>query len=403
MIRRSAALRLLTALVGIPACLAAGWYIYGESLHRKQTPPRTSEPERPAVQVADVSYRTMEERVNLVGRLEPNAQILLRARVAGYIRGLPKDVGESVDAKKTIIELDATSYQQAVAEATATLEVARAQLRVARREEKPAQLLLQQYQRLKEKGNATQQEVENAQAQLDVLAERVKLEERNVDKAETDMKNRRQMLTETQIASPIAGVVAERNVEVGDLANPNDPLIRVVDIAKVRLHVSVIEEDYGKVKVGQSARVGVDAFPGEPFEGKVLRKSPVLDPMTKTGLVEVEVDNPERLLKPGMTARASIVVNSRPNARVVPIAALIKRRSKRMIYVVQGTPPRAVARQVTVGLSDENYVEILGGVDREERVITLGNRLVEAGQSVILVKDQADETLDSKSSLVGGG
>lgn len=322
-------MKYLMLVLGLPACLGLGWFVYQDSLDRKNAARGQRGEEPVAVRVVGVQQRTVEEAVNLVGRLEPRAQVTLRAQVAGYIATLSKDVGDRVEANRPVILLDDSKHQQALASAEAALKVARANLEVAKKEKEPARANLEQYQKLYKRGTATVQQRDEAQAALDVLVEKVNLQEQNVKSAEVEVKNRRIALQETKIASKISGFIAERLVEAGDLANPNDPLLRIVDLDVVRLVVSVVEHEYGKVHVGQMAKVRVDALRGSVFTGRVVRKAPVLNPDTRTGQVQIEVPNADRQLKPGMTARASIVIRRREKAPVVPIAAVRATRRSR--------------------------------------------------------------------------
>jgi len=391
-------MKYLMVLLGTPACLGLGWFVYQDSLDRKNAGGAQRGEEPVAVRVVNVRTQTVEESVRLVGRLEPRAQVTLRAQVAGYIATLSKDVGDRVQAEKPVILLDDSKHQQALATAEAALNVAKANLEVARKEKEPARANLVQYQKLFKQGTATVQQVDEAKAALDVLTEKIRLQQETAKAAEVEVKNRTIALRETKIASKISGFIAERLVEAGDLANPNDPLLRIVDLDVVKLVVSVVEHDYGKVRIGQSARVRVDALPGATFTGRITRKAPVLNPDTRTGLVQIEVENRDRQLKPGMTARASIVIRRRENAPVVPIAAVLNRGEQQHVFVITGDPPRTLQKIVTTGIRDDDYIEILSGIQPTDRIVTLGNRLVESGQLVVPVKSTATDANRSKTS-----
>jgi RND family efflux transporter MFP subunit len=390
-------MKFLLVLLGLPACLGLGWFVYQDSQDRKNAGRAQRGEEPVAVRVVGVRKQTVEESVRLVGRLEPRAQVTLRAQVAGYIATLSKDVGDRVQADKPVILLDDSKHQQALATAEAALKVAKANLEVARKEKEPARANLVQYQELFKRGTATRQQVDEAKAALDVLIEKILLQEQSVKAAEVEVKNRRIALQETKIVSKISGFIAERMVEAGDLANPNDPLLRIVDLDVVKLIVSVVEHEYGKVRIGQSARVRVDALPGTVFAGRVTRKAPVLNPDTRTGLVQIEIQNRDRQLKPGMTARASIVIRRRTNAPVVPIAAVLNRGEQQLVFVVVGDPPRTLQKIVTTGIRDNDYVEVLSGIRPTDRIVTLGNRLVESGQLVVPVNSTSTDAGRSKS------
>lgn len=375
-------MKYLLVVLGVPACMGMAWYVYEDSTARTQLAAKKKTEKSIAVHVTRMQTRDMRETVELAGRIEPKAQATLRARVAGYIAELPVDLGDPVTKGKSVVKLDDTRMKQAVETARAAVNVAEAQVAIAEKERIPAARTLRKYKSALQNGAITRQEVDDAASQLEILETRKTLAEKNLSSAQTELNAQREALKETEIISRFAGVVAQRFVEVGDLANPNDPLIRIVNLRTVHLQVNVVEANYGKVRIGQTAEVRVDAHRGETFIGKVVRKAPELDRETRTALVKIEIDNADGKLKPGMTSRAEIIVRDRPNASVLPVAALLERQQKRMVFVAEGDPLRAQPRDVTVGVSDDEFVEIRGGVKPGERVISLGNRLVTPGQLV---------------------
>src|SRR5690606_8237125 len=125
-------------------------------------------------------------------------------------------------------------------------------------------------------------------------------------------------LEQTRIRAPADGFVATRLVSVGHLATTDLALLRLVTIDTVHTVVHVPEQDYQRIRTGQTAKIAVDALPGRTFEGTVVRKAPVLDPATRTAAVEVEIPNEKYLLKPGMHARVAVVFDERESV-VVPL------------------------------------------------------------------------------------
>ena len=108
----------------------------------------------------------------------------------------------------------------------------------------------------------------------------------------------------------------------------------------------------------------------------------MLDVQTRTAVVYLHIDNPQGRLKPGMHARVSITVKRHENARVLPISSLIERDGKPSVFVLVGEPPIAERREISVGLVDDQYVEVLSGVSPEDRIVTLGSHVLSDGQQV---------------------
>eukprot|EP00913_Durusdinium_trenchii_P028281 g26509.t1 len=323
-------MRYVLMAIGIPACLGLGYFVYQDSLSRVSVTKTPKKAEAVAVQVTRVQKRTILESVELIGRLEPIAAVTIRARIAGYLTRIPKDVGDQIDAGHLAVELDNSTHQQAVGRAEATSKIVAAQLKAARSRKNHAAREVARFESLTKKGGSTQQQLESAQAQFEIANAELELQQSRVDEADADVKRAKLALNETKIVSPLTGLIAERLVEVGDLANPNDPLVRIVELSKVRLVASVVEKDYQKVKRNQVVQVQVDAFPGELFTGRVARKSPVIEQDTQTAQVQIEIDNPGLRLRAGMTARARIILRKRERASVVPVASLLNRDDKRL-------------------------------------------------------------------------
>ncbi len=186
-------------------------------------------------------------------------------------------------------------------------------------------------------------------------------------------------------------------VDEGNLAAPDSPLIRIVDLSTVRTTVHVIEKDYRLMRVDLVADVRVDAYPGTKFQGKVTRVAPVLDAVTRTGDVRIDIPNADSLLKPGMYARVSLRAGTERESLVIPVSALLEGQ-RPAVYVVKGTPPKAERRSIEVGATDEDSIEVTSGLVSGDKVITLGNRLVLPGQQVAVIEAREPHSSESKGA-----
>jgi membrane fusion protein (multidrug efflux system) len=180
-------------------------------------------------------------------------------------------------------------------------------------------------------------------------------------------------------------------------------LLRVVDISTVKTVVHVVERDYPKVEAGQEAQIAVDSYPGRPFAGKVTRKAPVLDPLTRTAAVTIEIANPERLLKPGMHTRVRLVFDRHKQAKVLPVAALLDDGGRREVYVAAGEPPQVVRRRVTTGYTDGDVVEIVSGLGPGDRAVIGGAAFLKEGAAVAVRARDASALASSDVTPKDGG
>ncbi len=363
--------------------LGLGVYSYSTELADKAVPPVTRQPVSVEVMVSD--QRPIEDRAKLVGSLTAGAEVQVLAPRNGYIMKLPFDVGDPIGRGDVIVELDDREQQELVAGARAALSVAEAQKKASLAQEQMALKELDRQRRLAEREAATRQNLEQAESQWNIAVAQRELEEARVKQAQTEVDRNLLTLNDSKIVAPISGFVGARFVDVGDLAKPDVPLLQIVTFDMVRTVVHVVEKDYPRVKVGQHATIEVDAFPRTEFLGTVIRKAPVLNPNTRTSAVQIEIPNKDRLLKPGMHARV-LLVFERKEAIVLPVAALVEQSDDPSVYVVENDPPTIRLQKVKTGINDGEFVEILSGISPTDHVVTLGNRLVKAGQVVKTVE-----------------
>lgn len=241
------------------------------------------------------------------------------------------DVGSRVRQGDLLLTLDPTQYNQ---------------LRVQ------LQTLENDYNRLLpvyEAGGISQQQIEQAKAQLDVQREAVDNLYRNI-----------------RVLSPLTGVVTARNGEPGDLFM-NQPVLHIMQIDQLKVIVHIPEQYFRQVRVDMPVELRVELFPDRRFEGFVSRIHPALDPATRTFTVEIRVPNRDEALRPGMYARTIFNMGAKPGV-LVPDVAVLKQvgSSERYLYVVRdGVAER---RSIEVGRQVGDRIDILSGVEPGEQV-----------------------------------
>jgi len=296
-------------------------------------------------------------------------QVTLYAKVAGYLQTIAVDKGDDVAAGSLIAEIE-------VPEVVADIAKARAEVGVAS--------LLSS--RLKDaRGKApdlvTPQSADDAAARL--------------SSAEAALARQQALLGFSKITAPFAGVVTARFVDAGAFVPAattgstagNAAIVTLADFRKVRVKVAVPEADVPSVRNGQPVDITFDEFPGSTFHASVSRIAYGLDEATRTMLAEVDVDNPERKLRPGMYATARIGVELHRNALLVPAAAVVTEKTGRSVFVVDGES-RARKKTVHVGFENHETVEIADGIDEAQPVILVGKQILADGQPVKRAESQ---------------
>ncbi|HJU04252.1 MAG TPA: efflux RND transporter periplasmic adaptor subunit [Nitrospiraceae bacterium] len=199
-----------------------------------------------------------------------------------------------------------------------------------------------------------------------------------------DWSTKGQPLSYFPLVSSLNGTVIERTITLGELITPKDKAFTVADLSTVWIILDVYEQNVLAVRKGAEVEITVDAFPGEIFKGTIVYLSEVLNPETRTIDARVEIPNPQRRLRPGMFARAAVILPGRgPAALVAPLAALQQVNDKTVVFV-EKKPGTYEVRQVTVERRSPLYGEIREGLHDGEAVVTTGSFYLKS----ILLKEQ---------------
>jgi RND family efflux transporter MFP subunit len=184
----------------------------------------------------------------------------------------------------------------------------------------------------------------------------------------------------TEIPSPIDGVITERLIEVGDRVNGNEEVFSVEEFPPLWARIFVPERDLPQLKVAQKAQVRVDTFPDQDFEAAIKMINPTVDATSGTVKVTLEMERTDRL-RPGMFGTVYIATETRPDAIVIPKKAVLRERDENRIFVI--TAENLVEkRDVVLGFSEEDRVEILEGIVEGEAVVTVGYEGLADGYAV---------------------
>jgi RND family efflux transporter MFP subunit len=197
----------------------------------------------------------------------------------------------------------------------------------------------------------------------------------------------RDNVTKTAIPSPIAGIIATRRAEVGQMAAPGGTLLTVVALNNMFFEAQVSETAFTLLRPGMPVEVTVDAQAGKSFGGRVARLYPTGDANSRAFRVRVEVPNASGTLRPGMFARGTVVLEQRRGVVVSKDAVVEDESGQRVVYVV-GADKKATKRPVKIGVQTTTTTEILEGVEQGEFVITTGQGGVKNGTPVSVQEEK---------------
>jgi HlyD family secretion protein len=299
-------------------------------------------------QAAPVAYQAVPvERRDIVvsaqasGTVQPDTTVEVKSKASGEILQLSAETGEVVKRGAPLVRIDPRNARNAMAQAQADLDVAKAKLANSTSQKRRADELFQSR-------SITEQEHE--QALLDYADARSA-----VVRSQVDVDNARIQLEDTDVRAPITGTVLEKDVERGTViasatsnVSGGTTLMKMANLNQVQVRTLIDETDIGKVQPGQRATVTVDAFPNRPFSGTVLKVEPQAQTEQNVTMfpVLVRIDNKEGLLRPGMNAEVEVHVGQRDSVLAVPNAALRTSRDVGSAAQVLGLSPATVQQQL---------------------------------------------------------
>lgn len=317
-------------------------------------PPPSAAVERTAtVRLLRVEARQAVDLARLPADVQPNRRAVLAAEVGGVVERLTAQEGARVREGETLVSIDTRALEQSLAEAEALFRRAQADFERA--------------EQLAERRSITRQQLIDARAAHDVAAAR--------------LESARLQLSKSQVKAPWDGTVAVRRVEVGDFAVPGQPLLELIDTARLKVRAFAPAADVPYLKQGAVAQVILEGIEGEESaEGRVARLGVELDPSARTLALEVELANPGGSWRPGMLARIELPRRTLDGAVLVPLSALVDFEREKVLYVVE--EGRARRRVVELGPVIGDEVVINRGISAGAVVVVEGQQQVSEGQPV---------------------
>ena len=330
----------------------------------------------------------LDIRLTYTADISPNQVVNIFSRVDGYIAKLHVDKGDFVRANQLLLEIDHTDYQHAVNQAKANLSSAKAKVSQQDAVVRNAKLTFDRIQSLVKDRFVSQQDLDNAQVNLEAAWAAHESLQAQVNQMEVALAQTETNLAYSYIRAPFPGYIAERNLDTGSYVTSataststmSRGIMSLHDINTVRVLIEVVERDIPLVKIGQKAELRAEAYPDQVFEGTVTRIVQSLNRATRTMTVEIDLPNKDRRLKGGMFARVEVTVGTHRHALQIPIDAVSRLENTQYIYVVREGKTQRV--DVEIGARNNNLVQILKGLSGDEQVVVSGKDLVQDGTLV---------------------
>jgi len=306
------------------------------------------------VEVTVPTLGDLERALSFSGTIEPWRDASLGAQISGRVEKIFVEVGEEITSGRLLVQMSGEQLTQA-----------EAQFRSAEKDWRRMKSLL-------DKGTITQQVFDKAEAGYEAARAGYEL-----------------VLESTRIKAPFPGTITAKYLEEGEVftlmpgAAGSPAILEVMQLDPVKVMLQVAERDLPEIRKGMSVRLTTDAYPEREFTGRVNRIDPTIDPRSRMGGVELQIGNRGRLLKPGMFARVTVVLEEHKQVLTLPAECVLTENGEGFVYLVDD----GIARKqlVNTGLSTSGVVEVLSGVAPDDIVIRVGQRIVTPGEKVKVV------------------
>lgn len=333
-----------------------------------------AEANTPVVPVAKVERTDLSHTERIPGEFRPYVCVKLHAKVSGYLDQMNVDFGDRVKAGQVLVTIEVPELHDELNNAIAVEHHAEADYT-------NANLI---YTRMmgvnKEQPNLV------AQQDIDTATAKNFAAEAALNAAKADVGKYQTLVSYTNIVAPFDGVVTHRYVDPGALVEAGtatentQPLLEVSDNYHLRLDFPVSVDYVKDIRVGDTVQATVESLNGKAFTGKITRATWMVNDETRTMMTEIEVDNPNLELVPGMYARVAIPVDVRANALAVPIEAVPPGQTN-SVYVVNAQN-KIEERPVKLGINTPTKYEVLSGLKEGEMVLTDSREQFRPGETV---------------------
>ena len=390
------------------------------------------QPEAPApVQVTSVTQENIERVVDADGVLFPLDQANIMPKISAPVAKFNVNRGDHVRAGQVLATLENRDLSAAVFESRGQLNQAESNFRATSTATVPeetikaqsdvqsgqqaldaAQKLLENRQKLFEQGAIARKLVDDAQVayaqakgQLDAAKEhlralqsvagdeQIRTAQAQVEAARGHLQSAEAQVVYSEVRSPISGVISDRPLNAGEMANAGSPLVTVMDISRVVARVNVPQAQASPIKIGQTATISQTGSE-DKLQGKVTVVSPATDPNSTTIQVWITAANPGEKFKPGAAVHASILTGTIRNAVVVPASAILPGEEGGTAVLTVSPDSTAHVHPVTIGVRYGDKVQITNGVRPGDEVVTVGGLGVDDKAKVKIVGAATDEAED---------
>ncbi|RZU35400.1 nodulation-related efflux transporter subunit NolF [Fluviicoccus keumensis] len=337
--------------VGVAVALVAWW----PQESRSKMTPAVQPLQLTGADLAVVKQVRLAQDVPVTGSLNPLHQAVLNARTGGEVMMVAARAGELVRAGQVLASLDTRDLKLRAMQAEASLQGNRAEALMAADK-------LERMRPLREQNYVSDNDVSNAQRQVEIRNAQVRA-------SEASLAQIRQQMADAVVRAPFDGRVAERLVEPGQSVAPGTPMLKVVDLGLMELEAMVPDADMTAIHTGQVVNFEVDGFPGKTFAGRIVRINPVARTGSRRVPVYVQVNNQDGLLRAGVFAKGLVRDDRAMQGLAVPVSSLQAVGAGWRVHAVANSHLEARNVKIAMRNDERGLALVTGNLNAGERVL----------------------------------
>ncbi|MDY7538906.1 efflux RND transporter periplasmic adaptor subunit [Undibacterium sp. RTI2.1] len=358
--------------------IGGGWMMYAKDISKNAKSLGNADTKKEViyelapVDVTKITTRSLMVNLPISGSLMPVSQVTVRSKVAAEVHETLVQEGMPVRKGQIIARFDGADLHARLSIQDAAVDEAQARLALAQKNRHSNEALLKQSYISQNAFDTTQSSLDLAHASL-----KSALSQREVAQI---------AVADTQIKSPVDGIISKRSVQAGDKVSPDTALFNIVNLAQLILEAQVPASEIPRVKIGQNVSFAVDGFGTRSFIGKVARINPSAEAGSRSMLVYVEVDNADGALRGGMFAKGNLTLEKTTSYPVMPLAAIRQQNGSDVVYKIVGNQVQQQAVKLGLRSEDEGLVQVLQGLEPGVQVISAKLDSIKPGSKILLPK-----------------
>ncbi|CAH2215044.1 efflux RND transporter periplasmic adaptor subunit [Tepidibacter aestuarii] len=337
-----------------------------------------------SVETKTSKKQNIDVKTTLSAKVKPIEEADIVPKIPGKVTSVNVEIGKKVNKGDVLFTIDKTDLVNGVKSAQAAYDIAAANLKRTEEQIRNAQINYERMKSLYEEGAISKKDFE--QYELQASSTNLDAVQAQVNQARVGLENAQSKLNDATVTAPISGIITAVNVNEGEMASSAQTAVSIANMNKIVIDTNVSEYLINKIKVGDIVDISIKSAGKENFQGKITALSPATASNSMTYPIKVEIDNKDRIIKPGMFANVNLVTDKKENVITVPSESVVIKDGESVVYTVKDN--KAHINKVETGIDNGEIVEIKKGIKQGQVVVSKGQNYLEEGIKVEINKNK---------------